>query len=229
MFVVVRGVTIAAYLRPILAVRLPDARLGATLRSLCLILSLNLSGQQQRIRRDPALRRALVTVALPTRKGPRDSDVLLAWAIPIWLVGLQSSRLPPEKQDIIKLLQEQAMQTIYQAFSMATQQDTFMEAMPDDMTAHSPLATPFDALEERVDRIERQMGQIETRMDRIETSVASVEASLSQLVAQLNQETLFRLNDERLFAAAITRLMLALPSPQQPQPRQHRKRRSRIG
>jgi hypothetical protein len=219
MLAVVRGVTLAAYLHPILAVRLPDARLGATLRSLCLILSLNLRGQQQRLRRDPALRKALVTAAVPTRQGPRDTDVLLAWAIPIWLVGLQSSRLTPEKQDLIRLLQEQAVQAIYQAFSAAIQQDTLPEATPDDMQVDSLPTTQFDALNARVDRIERQIDQIEAR-------VFSVEAHLSQIVVQLGRESQLRLNDERLLSAAITRLMLALPAPMKRHVRQRRKRRS---
>lgn len=212
MLAVVRGVTIAAYLRPIMAVRLPDARLGATLRSLCLILSLNLSGQQQRLRRDPALRKALVTAAVPTRQGRRDTDVLLAWAIPIWLVGLQSSRLTPEKQDLIRLLQEQAVQAIYQTFSVAIQQDALPEAIPDNMQVDSLPTTRFDALNARVDQIEAH--------------VFSVEAHLSQIAAQLSRERQLRLNDERLFAAAITRLMLALPSPTQRHARQRRKRQS---
>lgn len=220
MLAVVRGVTLAAYLRPILAVRLPDARLGATLRSLCLILSLNLRGQQQRLRRDPALRKALVTAAVPTRQGLRDTDVLLAWAIPIWLVGLQSGRLSPEKQDIIRLLQEQAVQAIYQAFSVAIQQDTLPEAIPNDTQADSLPTTWFDALNARVNQLER-------RVDRIETSISLMEAHLSQVVAQLNRESQLRINDERLFAAAITRLMLALPAPAQRHARQRRKRRSK--
>lgn len=225
-----KSVIIATYLRPIWAVQLPDTRLGATLRSLCLLLSLNLRGQQQRIRRDPALRRALVTATLSTRQGTRDADVLLAWAIPIWLVGLKSSRLSPEKQALIVLLQENAVQAIYQAFWDASQQHALPEqdilpeeALEDDHTA-SPPAARFEALETRQNVLETRQDTLEGRVDRGETRLGTLETQIAQLVSQLRWEAHLRENDERLLAAAIARFMSTLPLPAQPHPFQRRQR-----
>ncbi|GEM_PF-1904859 len=230
MLAYVKSVTIAALLHPIQAVQLADARLGATLRSLCLILSLNLRGQQQRIQRDPALRRALVTVTLPTRQGSRDTDVLLVWAIPIWLLGLKSSRLPKEKQALITVLQEKAVQAIYEAFWSATQQNTFPdeqhmlpEETPEDERIDSQFADRFQALEARQDALEARQEALEGSIERGEARLNKVETQIMQLTSRLGWEARLRVNDERLLAATIARMMQARPLPAQ----QHPARRGR--
>src|SRR5579885_1428919 len=234
MLAYVKSVTIAALLHPIQAVQLADARLGATLRSLCLILSLNLRGQQQRIQRDPALRRALVTVTLPTRQGSRDTDVLLVWAIPIWLLGLKSSRLPKEKQALITVLQEKAVQAIYEAFWSAAQQNILSdeqymlpEEVPEDERIDSQFADRFQALEARQDTLEARQDALERRMEREEARLDALEAQTVQLVSQLRWEARLRVNDERLLAATIARMMQARPLPAQHPARRGRPTRKR--
>ncbi len=230
----VKSVTIAALLHPIRAVQLPDARLGATLRSLCLILSLNLRGQQQRIQRDLALRGALVTATLPTRQGSRDTDVLLVWAIPIWLIGLKSSRMPKEKQALITVLQEKAVQAIYEAFWSAAQQNILSdeqymlpEEVPEDERIDSQFADRFQALEARQDTLEARQDALERRMEREEARLDALEAQTVQLVSQLRWEARLRVNDERLLAATIARMMQARPLPAQHPARRGRPTRKR--
>ena len=114
-------VSIAPDVPPIIAVQLPDKRIGATLHSLCEKLDLNRVGQMQRIRRSPKLGRALLVVRVATPGGPQQMDVLQAWAISVWLTGLQATRLPEEKQALALLLQEKAFETIERAFSQPEQ------------------------------------------------------------------------------------------------------------
>src|SRR5579885_67897 len=94
------------------AVQLADKRVGATLRSLCQALSLDYSAQWRHLHRKHNLASALVTTTIPTRRGERTVIVLLAWAIPILLVSLESSRMPKEKQALITVLQEKAVRAI---------------------------------------------------------------------------------------------------------------------
>ena len=230
----IKSVIIAAQLRPILAVQLSDTRLGATLRSLCLLLSLNLRGQQQRIQRDPVLRRALVTATVSTRQGTRNADVLLAWAIPIWLVGLEPSRLPPEKQALVILLQERAVEAIYQAFlgtpqgDMRSEQTMLPEEPPEGIHTDSPPAARLEALEGRQNVLENRQDALDERMGQGEIRLGMLETQFAQLISQLRQEARLRENDERLLAATIARLMSAHPlstqhrSPERGRPRKRK-------
>src|SRR6476469_4716657 len=77
----------------IVAVLLPDGRVGATLMSLCEALGLTFPSQSRRIRADDVLASALLSVTIETAGGPQTMGVLTAWAIPLWLTGIQISRV----------------------------------------------------------------------------------------------------------------------------------------
>lgn len=101
---------------PIYAVKIDEAHKGATLRSLCVPLDLARHAQAARIKRDPALAGALVTVLLDSPGCPQQTDVLLSWAIPIWLSGLNTTRLSEEKQALALYMQQKAVEVIERAF-----------------------------------------------------------------------------------------------------------------
>jgi len=100
----------------ILAVRLPDGRIAASLTSLCRLLNLSQRGQIQSIRRDPVLANQLLRVVLQTPGGPQTIDVLTAWAIPLWLTGLNPEMVAPEKRPLIMALRQEAADVLYRYF-----------------------------------------------------------------------------------------------------------------
>jgi hypothetical protein len=74
----------------VVAVQLPDGRIGAVLASLCEALGLHAASQARRIRLDDVLAGELVSVAITTTSGVQTMGVLTAWAIPLWLTGIQA-------------------------------------------------------------------------------------------------------------------------------------------
>src|SRR5260370_42097600 len=78
---------------PVIAVRLPDGRIGASLRDMCDAMKIDRPSQVQRIRGDETIADSLVSVQIQTRGGPQNADVLTAWAIPYWLTGVETSRI----------------------------------------------------------------------------------------------------------------------------------------
>ncbi|SRR5579883_536203 len=104
-------------LPPIEAVSIEEDEQGATLRSLCAMVDIARNGQMVRIRRNPYLSPALVTITVATPGGPQATDVLLDWAIPIWAIGLQTSRLPQEKRAVAEIIQRKAVAAIRRALS----------------------------------------------------------------------------------------------------------------
>ncbi len=69
---------------PVIGVRLPDGRIGASLRDMCDAMKIDRPSQVQRIRGDETIADSLVSVQIQTRGGFQTADFLTAWAIPYW-------------------------------------------------------------------------------------------------------------------------------------------------
>src|SRR5690349_2387795 len=90
--------TVPFYDRQIIAARLPDGRIAASLRNMCDALQ-------------------LVPVRVETDGGAQTAEMLTAWAIPTWLTGIQLSRVAPEKREAIKAYKREAADALYRHFS----------------------------------------------------------------------------------------------------------------
>src|SRR5689334_4125702 len=77
--------TVPFYDRQIIAARLPDGRIAASLRNMCDALQLERYSQVRRIRDDDILVDQLVPVRVETDGGAQTVEMLTAWAIPTWL------------------------------------------------------------------------------------------------------------------------------------------------
>ena len=104
----------------IVAVSLPDGRIGATLGSLCDALGLSQNSQSRRIRLDEVLADELLSVAVQTSNGTQIASVLSAWAIPLWLTGVHVTRLAESKRAAILAFKKQAANVLYEHFSQLT-------------------------------------------------------------------------------------------------------------
>ena len=104
----------------IVAVLLPDGRIGATLASLCDALNLVQNSQSRRIRLDEVLRDELIYTAIETNQGLQTMAVLTAWAIPLWLTGVHTTRLAESKRAAILAFKKQAANVLYEHFSHLT-------------------------------------------------------------------------------------------------------------
>jgi len=100
----------------ILAVRLPDDRVAASLNSLCKMLNLARHGQMERIRRDKNLTEYLLLIRVETMGGPQRTDVLIAEAVPSWVMGVQVEHLAPEKRPLILALKVEVVHVLYRYF-----------------------------------------------------------------------------------------------------------------
>ncbi len=123
MDIILISVRIAATIPPIDAIQLPDGRRGATVRSLCQALHIAPNMQLVRIRRNPKLAQALVTLPVKTPGGTQQVDVLLDWAVSIWAAGLNVSRLPKAKRAAARIVQQEAFAAIKQAFAQPEADD----------------------------------------------------------------------------------------------------------
>ena len=165
--------------RPVVAVRLPDRRIAATHQSLCEAVNLDRTGQLQHIRRNRMLRKQLLLVPILTEGGYQQMDVLISWAIPIWLGGVHLTRLAPEKQELIIAFQEQIVETIERYFAAL---DAEEKAQPAPAQAQK---APHSALEMHIEAWQETEREWEARETRYEGRIAALEQQQAQIQARL--------------------------------------------
>lgn len=175
----------------ITGVQLADGKLAVTLASLCEALTLRRGGQLARIHRQPLLRSGLQSISLQTPGGVQSVNVLIAWAVPLWLAGLQISRLPFAKRALVRALHHELIERLYVAFSPSNTSSINNAAPPEAMPV-SPWETMYAALT----RLEADAQAVNARL-------ATLEAQVAQLQATEGHVSSLR----RLLAATIGRLL----------------------
>lgn len=98
------------------AVRLQNGLVYASLRHMCQALDLNTRGQHQRIERSDVLAEGLMVCVTHTIKGERPTTVLRADLVPLWLAGVTTKRLEPDKREKLIRFQKEAAKILWEAF-----------------------------------------------------------------------------------------------------------------
>ncbi len=175
---VIKPVQLIQHITPVEAILLSDGSKGASMRSLCAQVDVTRQGQVARIRRDPALSSALVLLTLKTSAGSKLLDVLLSWAIPLWLAGLDVSRLAPEKQQRAAIIRQRAIEAIEQAFSKPAA-DGIEEATSVPATIMVPDA--FSVMQEGLQAIVAGVGQLQSGLASLQQTQTTILARLAAL------------------------------------------------
>ncbi len=118
----VEQATVLFFGQPVIAVRLPDGRIGAVISNMCSILKMDVASQVRRLREDETTVESLVPVQIQTEtRGSQIMGALIAWAIPYWLSGIQPSRIKDdEKREAIAYFKKEAANVLYAHFSQKT-------------------------------------------------------------------------------------------------------------
>ena len=168
---IIKLIQVAPNIAPIEAVQLADGSLGATIRSLCDLLDVTRQGQVARIRRTPELSSALLLITQATANGPRLFDILLSWAIPIWLSGLSIPRLAPHKQELAGILKIEAIEAIARAFS-------------DQGTSSAPMITAEPGID-AWQQAQEGLAAVLSGFGQLQTAFSSMEHSNAVLLARI--------------------------------------------
>lgn len=100
----------------LVAVQQPDGTIYVLFARLCENLGLNQQAQTRRNQRHAVLQKALLTLEVQTAGGRQAAQCLKLSLLPLWLSGLQASRVKPELQERLVLYQEEAADVLWQAF-----------------------------------------------------------------------------------------------------------------
>ncbi|HEY7123459.1 MAG TPA: phage antirepressor N-terminal domain-containing protein [Ktedonobacterales bacterium] len=165
-----------------LVVRFSDGRVAVVLRHLCEALDIDRWSQTRRIQSHPVLSKSLLLAQIETPGGPQVVNVLVTWAMPLWLGGFDLTRLSEEKRELIMLLQTDAVDAFNSHFYKAD-----IQARPQEQAkAHQspPPLPPRDEPPPSVaemrralaNRIEQEDQRGETRLTRVEQELEGQQA-----------------------------------------------------
>jgi hypothetical protein len=171
----------------IMTTRLPDKRIIATMQSLCDALQIARASQVRRIRSHRLLSKQLLLVPIATNSGWQQMDVLVSWAIPIWLSNIHLTRLAPEKQQLVLAFQETIVDDLHRYFAEldareAAGQPSEPEIAPGDWVEAEPMSSLPDTIWER--QYEVMVG-FERKWQMMERDIATMKTELAEIRQQL--------------------------------------------
>ena len=158
------------------AAQLADGTVWVPVRPICDALGLNVSGQLQRLRRDPVLAEAAGVCVMHTPSGVQEMLCLPLDLLPGWLFGIAGARVKPELQDKILRYRRECFRVLWNAFK----QD-ILPAPPPPPVDLSPVEQAL-ALAEAVANLARQQLGYEGRLDQIGAQLGTV-ADRQQVMA----------------------------------------------
>ncbi|HEX6288122.1 MAG TPA: phage antirepressor N-terminal domain-containing protein [Herpetosiphonaceae bacterium] len=100
----------------LIAVQKSDGTIYVLFARLCENLGLARRSQVLRVQRHAVLAKGLISLTVHTDGGPQEAQCLRLDLLPLWLSGLQASRVKPEIQPKLVRYQEDAALVLWQAF-----------------------------------------------------------------------------------------------------------------
>jgi hypothetical protein len=157
---------------------------------LCDNLGLNRRGQTQRVQRHAVMNAGLVLVTVETEGGPQTVQCLRIDLLPLWLSGVQASRVKPELQDKLTHYQQEAAQVLWQAFKPQILVGELADSGEDNQTiTHlqhiAEMGRAITALAEQQIELQRQQQHLTSRIDKAAHIIKEVQAQYSDVQIRL--------------------------------------------
>ena len=174
------------------AIKASDGQIYAPIGQMCDVLGIDTQAQRRRIGRHSVMSKGLMVAIMATIQGERPTNVLRVDMIPLWLAGIQSSRVKAELRPLLEQLQESAARILWEAFQSGelTTSDNDMASI----AAIDPEAAEALAIAEAVVKMARShvrlLRQVATHEDRhvsAETRLDAIEAELGNPDRQITQ------------------------------------------
>lgn len=159
----------------LIAVRANDGQIYVSVRHLAEALGLTRQSQIRRIERQPILSHGHFKGAMMTPKGKRQANYLRVDLVPLFLTGIDTSRVKEERRSKLERFQHEAAQVLWEAFQEGrlTADPTFDELLATDSPAAQAYKT-FQALTKLARSqliLESKVADHEQRLERIEATL----------------------------------------------------------
>lgn len=173
----------------VLAVRGADGRIFLSLRDICAVLGLVLSGQRRRIRSNPRL--ALQPFRVIIQGQLRNADFLLLDDVPLWLLTVQINRVSDDVRTRVDYIQTYLVTSVQRAFGELT-----------GLTLGDQPSSAIEDLREldRIDEAFQRLADVSSRQDRAAHVVRDILDQLREMrdrVQQLESLAKLRINPQQ--------------------------------
>lgn len=129
-----------------------DADIYLPIRPICAALGLSYSPQLRRIRHDEVLTESTRSLRLQTRGGPQVMLCMDLEAVPLWLAGIEASRVRQDLRERLLLYKRWVRKVVYDAFARETGIESAMggshamTSVSPDVTALTHIAQMAEAI-----------------------------------------------------------------------------------
>jgi hypothetical protein len=151
----------------VLAARLETSQIYLPVKPLCTALGVNWPSQRQKIMADEVLAESTRTLRLKTRGGPQNLICMDVEAIPMWLAGIEPSRVRADLRDRLIAYKRWVRKTVYDAFARETGIETAL-GTSQAMTPATPDVTALihiAQMAEAIATMARQQASFEQHVD----------------------------------------------------------------
>jgi hypothetical protein len=176
--------TIEFYDDELIAIRANDGQIYVSVRHMCNSLGLDDRSQRRRIQDHTVLKKGFASGVIMTPEGVRrTSSLLRADLVPLWLSGVDTSRVKDEIKPKLDQYQEEVAKVLWEAFQEGrlTTDPSFEELLKTDSPAVQAYKT-FQALTKLARNqiiIEAKLEDHEQRLERIEATLGDTGKSVT--------------------------------------------------
>jgi exonuclease VII small subunit len=165
----------------VLAARADDGRIYIGLRDLCDSLGLKVSGQRRRILADGALH--LTQFRVQVGRQFRSLDFLLLEDVPVWLLGIQQTRVSKGAQERFAYVKAYLVSAVQRAFAELT-------GFPDARSSEIEDLTDLDRIEQafaQLTELGRRQEQVESSLERARGAFRDLRSLLAELHERIRE------------------------------------------
>src|SRR5215216_1906778 len=173
----------------LIGVQAEDGTVFAPFNRLCENLGLQRAGQAQRIQRHAVLNDALVTLTIETPGGPQPVQCLRIDVLPLWLSGVQASRVKEELREKLIRYQKEAAVVLWQAFKpqiLVEPDDTLAPSTDAELVQLAEMGRAITRMAEEQLEIRRRLDAAARAFQGIRHDITDVQVRLGVLEDKLH-------------------------------------------
>ncbi len=208
---VVEQRTVTFYDDELTAVRADDRQIYVSVRRMCEALGIDRKSASNRIRRNPILAEGYkggVIMTPPSKSGRGGGRQQATWLrvdlVPLWLSGINTSKVRDEVRPKIERFQREAAKVLWEAFQEGrlTAEPTLEELLKSD----SPAAQAYQ-MAQAIMQMARQQLLLESRLDDHESRLEVIETQMSAPDHAITESQAMQISQ------AVKAVAMAMPEP----------------
>jgi hypothetical protein len=175
----------------LVAVQQPDGAIFVVFTRVCDALGLKRWSQARRVQAHAVLQTGLITLTIQTEGGPQEAQCLRLDLLPLWLSGIQVSRVKPELQQHLLRYQTEAAGVLWQAFGPQILVESDHARGPADSSAIvqlqqiAEMAHAIGRMAEQQIELQRQHQVLDSRMDSAARIIKRVQGQVEDVFGDL--------------------------------------------